>query len=112
MIRTIFAAFIGLFVASTHQTPLKKAEPRITAHLQHPTENCTPDPLSPCLSESISILNPLYKPVLVSVECGEENRGVVIQIPARMVLTIDLEFTAPMIDECKIVKWSIVPPTP
>lgn len=109
MLQTVFAAFVSLFVMSSHKIPAKKVEPVITSHVQHPTENCTPDPLSPCISENLTILNPLYKPVLTEIDCGQENRGIVVQIPPRMVLSVDLEFTAPMIDECRIVKWSVVP---
>ncbi len=86
-----------------------KVVPRIVSNAQHKTENCSTDPLSPCLNEVVVIENPFLTPVDVTIGCGEMNDTQELHIPARTRLSIDIELTAPPARDpaCQLIGYKV-----
>jgi len=96
---------LSLLVASLpvrHKAPA----PTVISYSEKKTEGCFEDPLSPCITETIVVKNPLFTPVIVTMTCGIDDQQEV-QVPARTQLTVDIELTTPSgrTPSCQMTDW-------
>lgn len=85
---------------------LSKEPPvRIIDRKRFNVEDCKPDPLTPCLIETVTIQNDLLVLSMVTISCGDQYDEQSIQVPARALLKVHIELTFPPTKEewCKIV---------
>ena len=97
--------FFGMLLYASHGYATPK-EPTVTSAIQKKTEGCADDPLSPCITETVTILNPLFVPVIVTLECGINDRQVV-QVAPRTRFSVSIELTEPAgrMPACLMVTW-------
>ncbi len=99
--------FLVLFILSLFASDKTKTkEPFIVeAHRTTPPEWCD-DPLG-CYSEVMTIENPLFKEVVVTLNCGTDLDEQEVAVSPRVRLQVEIELTIPPSEDlaCKLTKW-------
>lgn len=100
---------LSCFAPDISMKATKRPAPHVVSTTQKQVDNCKETPLSPCLSETVVVENPLFAPVLVDLACGMDYDEQQVQIPARTRLSIEIELTtAPGHNpSCVMVGWKL-----
>jgi hypothetical protein len=92
-------------------TAKRKMEPRIVA--ERVGRDCCDSRdglIPPCTSKVYTIENPVRAPVEVTLSCGTENQDVVVDLPARTKMEVEVCPESPGLVSCFILTWQTKQP--
>jgi hypothetical protein len=92
--------FYTLCTGVPHTKPYVKSVTRVQSVVCEDKENC--------IAERLTIVNPTFKTVDVTITCGSEFDEATVELTPRTSLEVDVELTVQVGEEpiCKMAKWT------
>lgn len=101
---------LSVFFATSTTIKFPRKEPFIAYRAKHVPDECRPnDPLTMCGGEVLGLMNPGFKPVVVTLHCssvGNEYDEAEVEVPAKAQLEVTIELSNSNLREpCYMSRW-------